>query len=192
VIKDNKLLFKSLQEHTGKAVHWKGLEDWKSAWDRCIATLSEIREEAGEILSNILRQEQGLQERITGQPGQGDALVRIKDGVIEAVWRAVLSDKPHTAPDLLQRGSPRGNYTPVIIGGPQPLDVVLFEDRDLADRVTKICKQAATILGKGDRAPRALKEVRSMKHSMGQLEDGLSALKLIPVLLQTRCDLCPV
>lgn len=192
LIRDNGLLLKSLQGHTSKAVHWKVLEEWKQAWDRCLARLSEINQEASEIKNNILEQKPGLAKRIVKESGEENALEKIQKGILEAVWRAVLSDEPYTAPDLVQIGSYGGKYTSVIIGERDAIATLSFEDKKLTKQVAEIVRQAATNLSRGDQVSKALSEVRSIRNSIGKLEEELSPLKLLPVLLQTRCDLCPV
>jgi len=192
LIRDNSLLLKSLQGHTSKAVHWKVLEEWKQAWDRCLARLSEINQEASEIKNNILEQKPGLAKRIVKESGEENALEKIQKGILEAVWRAVLSDEPYTVPDLVQIGSYGGKYTSVIIGERDAIAILSFEDKKLTKQVAEIVRQAATNLSRGDQVSKALSEVRSIRNSIGKLEEELSPLKLLPVLLQTRCDLCPV
>ena len=92
----------------------------------------------------------------------------------------------------MQIGSYGGKYTSVIIGERDAIVILSFEDKELTKQVAEIVRQAATNLSRGDQVSKALSEVRSMRNSIGKLEEELSPLRLLPVLLQTRCDLCPV
>ena len=41
VIRRNKLLFKSLRQHTREHVRWSQLDEWQVSWDRCIELVAE-------------------------------------------------------------------------------------------------------------------------------------------------------
>ncbi len=192
VLRDNKLLFKCLQAHTVKSVRWKRLEEWKQEWDRCVPDLVEMRKEAGELLNNILSQKAEIAKRIVQESGEKDAREKLLKAVLDAVWRSIESDDMDEAPNFIRIGSYGGGYTPVIVGKSRPYTVFSFKDGGLAKEVLKICRQAITILSKGDTCIRVRLEVVTMRYKITELEGELSPLKLKPVLLKTRCELCPV
>ena len=58
-------------------------------------------------------------------------------------------------------------------------------------KVVHICNVAANNLSKGDVVRSLQNEVRIMKTATGLLRETLDPLRLTPMILRTRCDLCP-
>ena len=63
--------------------------------------------------------------------------------------------------------------------------------KGLAEKVTHICELAAKNLRKGDMVQQLLPEVRTMKDATKKLREALNPVKLTPIILRTRCELCP-
>jgi len=139
-----------------------------------------------------MRQKPDLANRIVQESGEKDAQKKLLKAVLDAVWRSTQSDKLNDAPSFIRIGSYGRGYTPVIVGKNYPYTVFSFEDGGLAKEVVEICRQAITILSKGDTCIRVRLEVVTMRYKITELEEQLSPLKLKPVLLKTRCELCPV
>ncbi|MDP2916930.1 MAG: hypothetical protein Q8O16_03240, partial [Dehalococcoidia bacterium] len=53
-IRQNHLLFKALREHTMGAVHWEALDEWKAAWNGCIATMPSLRQTVKETMKSLM------------------------------------------------------------------------------------------------------------------------------------------
>ncbi len=58
-------------------------------------------------------------------------------------------------------------------------------------KVTRICNSVAENLRKGDTARQLRLEVGNMKKVCEELREMLNPVKLRPMILRTRCDLCP-
>lgn len=190
----NEMLFRSLQAHT----HEKGLRQvlntWEQAWDGCIYDVSELRKEAHSVIKNILGQEEGFLRSIKIGNGEKDSIARISDMVLEVVWQKILdgnlgSDRTtvHTVP--ITDGTTQ--FTSVGYGGK---GFIRFIDNRLAEKTAENCNWAVTNLCKGDKqdiAARLGDRVTIMNRAIKQLGEILNPLMLRPMILRTRCDLCP-
>jgi hypothetical protein len=88
------MIFKALQEHTREKVRWQALEDWKQARNNALEYSKKLRLEAIEVITNILNNRPGLKERIKTAIGGNDVTEKISDGLIENIWRGILTGKP--------------------------------------------------------------------------------------------------
>jgi plasmid stabilization system protein ParE len=67
-------------------------------------------------------------------------------------------------------------------------------DFDLAEDVAEICRWAANNLSIEERDQHISwyrDGIEAMKEAVQKLEDALDPLMLRPMILRTRCDLCP-
>jgi len=187
----NQLLFESLRAHTYGRVRWQALGEWEDAWDTCREDLAKFREEAYEIVLNILDQKPKLTDRIVKGSGKKDAIERMVDGVLHVVWPNILSGKPDQEFPLVRAMSRSDGMTEVIFGdGNLTLGLIVTEG-DLAEEVAKACKWAAKNLDKGKTTSAVAKQVNVMKERIKELEEMLDPLMLRPLILSTQCDLCP-
>ena len=70
-----------------------------------------------------------------------------------------------------------------------------LNDVELAKEVFGMCGQVVTNLRDGTKSnlvQELAKEVRQMQDTTEELEKSLDRLVLRPVILHTRCDLCPL
>lgn len=82
----------SLHEHSRDDVPWGALGQWASAWDDCVAILGWLGRKATEMITDILKQKDGLLDKI-GQSEMGQYPVqRMVDSVVKAIWQAALVD----------------------------------------------------------------------------------------------------
>jgi hypothetical protein len=185
----NLMIFKSLQDHTHEKVRWQALGQWEKAWDTCKEELAKFREEAREMMVNDLNQK--LIDRIVKESGKKDAVERMMDGVLYTVWPWILTGKPDEEFRSVQ-ATPRGDGTTEVTFGKGHLTVYLiFAELDLAKEVAKVCEGVAEKLYKRDTASALANEVNIMQEGIKELEETLHPLRLRPVILRTRCDLCP-
>ena len=194
VVRRNKMLFKSLQDHTREKVRWQALEEWKQAWNNTLEYSKELRLEATEVIGNILNNQPGLKQKIKTAIGSNDITQKISDGVRETIWRGILTGKPEQMHVL--KGSSvltEGRVWLEFCEGDSDTRLYL-DDVELANEVLGICHRAVTNLRQGiksDLVRRLADEVRQMQDRTQELEESLDGLLLRPMILRTRCELCP-
>jgi hypothetical protein len=194
VVRRNKMLFKSLHDHTREKVRWKALEEWKQARNNAIQYSKELQLEAAEVIRNNLNNSLGLETRIKTAIGANDVTEKVSDGVRETIWRGILTGKPDQmhvweGTSLVSKGRVELRF----YDGDSDTKLDL-NDVELAKEALSMCRRVVTNLREGtksDLVQRLTDEVRRMQGTTEELEISLDRLILRPVILRTRCDLCP-
>jgi len=97
----NKMLLKSLREHTREKGWWQAFEEWQQAWDTCIKGLGEVKKHIPEMVGDLLNQQKAnLKEEVEKVTGKEDVLERIVDGVIWAAWQVATASNPEEELEL--------------------------------------------------------------------------------------------
>lgn len=193
LVRQNRMLFKSLQNHTRDKVRWDLLDEWKQSWDHCIGLLGELSKEALSVVANFLNQEKDLLTRIKKGSGIQDAVEQIADAVLKTIWQRIVYDRLDPERPVVQTISD-GDTTLITLVEFSDNVVFKFTDKSLTQKATRLCDSAARNLCRGDKAQivESLKiEVGTMKKAIGQLDEMLNPLILRPMILRTRCELCP-
>jgi len=194
VVRRNRMIFKALQEHTREKVRWEALEDWKQARNNAAKYSKELQLEATEVIGNILNNQPGLKERIKTIVRGNDVIKKISDGVIENIWRGILAGKPEQI-HVLKGSSIMTEGRVWLEFYKDDSDTRLdLNDVELAKDVLDVCRWAADNLQKGNKSNlvrRLADEVHRMQDRTEKLEESLDELLLRPMILRTRCDLCP-
>lgn len=191
----NELLFKSLKEHTRARVDWDVLDQWINARGNCRISLESLRKDAREVVGNILNQESGLLTTIKKESKEGDAFNRIVEAVLSAIWRNIIDGKLSKDHRLVQSRSVGESTSKVTFVEFDDWIVLSFSNTDLANKVENICNWAINNLCRGYEE-NSVKVVANCIYQMtgaaGYFEEALDFLMLRPLILNTRCELCPV
>jgi len=190
-IRGNQLLFESLQFHTRENVQWNVLNQWKNAKDNSVENLRKLREETVKVVNNFLNQERqtDLLYRIKEGSGEDDPVDQMTEVVLTAIWQGILESEVDQESPLVHVVSEESSQDIVV----KVRDEVIFRfiDKNLAEKVTHICNLAVNNLCKGDMVQQLYCEVRKMKKATEELRQMLNPVRLTPIILRTRCDLCP-
>lgn len=196
--RENELLFQSLHDHIrGEEGRWGALERWKEARNNSAKNLDNLRKESRVVVPNYIKQEQekNLLEKnflqiIEEESRERNPAERMAEAVLNAIWRDILEDKLGQNLVQVMLGS----------GGSQCMVRVGYEtfflfnaptDTTLAKKITRICNLAVNNLEKEDMVKLLQDEVRIMKKASEELREMLNPVKLTPLILRTRCGLCP-
>jgi len=194
IIRENKMLFRSLQDHTRGKVRWQTFEEWKEALARYIGHCSSLQAEARQVLDNILNQHREFKSKLlTAGKGIKPAEYMTR-GVVEAVWRAFLAREVEEAEAFISTRSFGEHAADVYFGKEASTTSLRLDDAKLAEEVADVCRQAARnvsmkelpLLGEIKR------DTDTLDKKGKELEEMLNDLVLRPEILRTRCDLCPV
>jgi len=193
-LRQNLILFKSLQVHTHEKVDWKILDEWQNTRDVCTGTQGILWEEAGKILLNILNQKPERTDRIIKGSGKEKEQVveRMVEGMLHDVWQGILAGKPDQSPVV--QTVPAGHArVEVVFGEGRFSRNLYFTETDLAKEVEDTYLWAAKNLGieRKEDIIKLVDDVGIMRKAIDQLTEMLNPLMLRPLILRTRCDLCP-
>ena len=194
VVRRNRMIFTALQEHTREEVRWQALDEWKQARNNAAQYSRKLRLEATQVITNILNDERGLMGRTRTAVGGKDVTEKISEGLIENIWRGILTGKPERL-RVLKGGGAANSWRVWLEFYKDDSETRLdLNDSGLAMEVLNVCTRAVGNLQEGRKSALVLnlaKEVGGMQGRAKELEESLDRLVLRPVILRTRCDLCP-
>lgn len=194
VVRRNKMLLKSLQEHTRDKVRGQALEEWKEARNSAVKHSKELRLKATEVIRNNLNNCLGLEKRIKTAIGDNDVIEKIADGVIENIWRGTLTGNREEIHVVKGASVTREGQVWLTFHESDSETRFYLNDVELAKEVLSMCRQVVTNLREGtesDLVRKLTDEVSQMQARTRELEESLDELVLRPIILHTRCDLCP-
>ncbi|MBA7715548.1 hypothetical protein ES703_124599 [subsurface metagenome] len=192
-IRENELLFQSLQDHIrGEEGRWSTLEQWKEARDNSAKVLDKLRKESRVVMNNFLKleRETNLLQIIKEKSRERNPLEQMAEVALNAIWRDILEDK--LGQNLVETVLGNGGSQSMVRVGYETF--FIFDDTTLAQKLTRICNLAVNNLEKGEKSDmvKSLQdEVRTMKKASEELREMLNPIKLTPMILRTRCQLCP-
>ena len=183
-------LLDSLKQHTREKVRWQTFEEWQQVWDRTIDGLAEIRLEASSILGQMLDRDHELRDKIAA----AGILERMAAVVVEAAYRGALEGILEIGDELVQLSELHAGRFEIAVGKEGSLTAFTLTDESLAEDVAKICKAAIRGLCRGEKQHFAVTlsgHISRVQAARNELEDMLNSPVLRPLILHTRCDLCP-
>jgi len=193
-VRRNKMLLKSLQDHTRGKVRWEALEEWKQSRNNAVQYSKELRLKATQIIKNNLNERSDLENRIKTAIRDNDVIEKIADGVTENIWRGILTGKP--AQMHVVKGASLFTEGQVWLEFCESDSETRFylNNLELAKEVWSMCCQVVTNLREAtesDLVRKLTDEVSQMQARTKELEENLDGLLLRPMILRTQCDLCP-
>ncbi len=188
----NRMLLISLQEHTRGQGWWRAYEEWQEAWNMCRDALRELRGKADEVVENRINEKPSLKEEVERQSskrGRDDTVRRIVSDMLSVVWGAATGSRPV---EKFEFGEGEGRIVACFADGTFfPLGHRLIEvsvSPDMADLYKLAFKTLCQSFTD--------KSIPEMLHRMDEkieiIDDALDPFILRPLLIRTRCSLCPV
>lgn len=189
----NKMLLMSLREHTRDRGWWVAYEEWRQAWDTCIKGLLEIQKQAAELVREFFDQKANLKKEVEKVTGKEDVLERISEGVVWTAWQVATASNPEEELELRNfRVLPSVKQLRVTTGSYELRLIFTETVATLAQEVAAVCNAALRILYPQYMADEVLGKIRIMDEKIEKIDDTLDPFVLRPLLVRTRCDLCPV
>jgi hypothetical protein len=179
----NLMIFKSLQTHTGEKLRWHAFDEWKEAWDNCRVLFNNLKIEGRSGVTNILNEEADLLQEIEKRSQKEDAIQRIARATVYAIWESVVENK-------FDSRSPRVKVSYELVDR----TVAIFTEKELIESLIALCDKALEKLLNEDTVSlvkQLYDEVHNLRKAMDELAEMLNKLVLYPIILYTRCDLCP-
>lgn len=188
----NELLHKSIMEHTQGTVRWEAIEEWKESYDDCKRLLPELKHQFDRILRDTLGDIPGLEERFILTRGLGNPMERLIEEMMKVLWKGILVGSIAGATDLLGDKTishQDREVTLVTIGEKNVLqiDEVLME-RDFID----ICRDAIRKAWNTSVCREMVAGIGRMQEVRQELEAVLEPLMLRPLILKSKCFICPL
>ena len=180
----NFMLFKSLQTHTGGKIRWQALDEWKEAWDSCRELFCNLKMKGQEEVTYVLNKEPDLLQEIKKRWEEEGTISRMALAIVYAIWESV----------ILKKFNPKD---PIVKVSFELIDriVAIFTEKELNKKLIVLCNDVLETLLKEEDTLKLVKrlcdEVHEMRKAMDELAGVLNRLVLYPIILHTKCDLCP-
>ncbi len=117
------------------------------------------------------------------------------NGVIEAVYRATIDCKTDQAKETAEyiRIQQRGDNVAVVFGRDTYITELTLPNPKLVEEAAHVCREVVGhIFTEHLSVLRGMSEaINTMRDSRHYLLDRLDELRLTPLILRTRCELCP-
>lgn len=198
--REKELLFKSLKTHTCEEIRWEDILDnrWGKARDNCAKIIPKLRRKTSKVVNDFVNQEReaNLLRNIREASAEKDPVERMAEAVLGAIWQDILEDKLNQEGPRFEMVSKSKETSYAVYPKPKHRGGVVLAfsgdtSKRLAEKVTRICNLAANNLRRGKMAGSLKDEVRTMKDATEKLREMLNPVRLTPIILRTRCDLCP-
>jgi hypothetical protein len=152
--------------------------------------------QASKFIGTVVSQEAVAKDNIDTLKSDQTLANSMIRGVVEVVCRAVLDGKSDEIQEIQGYINTRQleSKVAVLFGRDTSTTDLVVADKALAEEVTKICRQVVSSLFRGDTSAvvhMMVGGLRNMRKHRQYLIDKLDELRLTPLILRTRCDLCP-
>lgn len=183
-VRECQMLLKSLQDHTREKVHWKLLDQWKEAWNRCIVHLSGLEKYIKVVADEIVSKDtDGIIDSINKKRETDTAAQQMAQAVLNVIWQSIINGTldPENPKIILSYKSINDSVDILI-------EKELFEGLDAILRpvAEEFCTNKKQIIIKP-----LIDDVLRMNETINKFEEMLNPLILRPLILRTRCELCP-
>ena len=196
--RSNELLFKSLLDHAQESTVSKSLQEWGKAWDNSLFLFQKFRDETTEMIRNFLSQDKINVEQVVDGTEKEDPISSIVEDILRSLWNKLLRD-PEGAKEswvkLELRDRINDQYavqTEIKLDDNVVLklmnkNVAVQLIRILEMSIANICKlHKETILDP------LHNNIIIMGKAIGNLDELLNPIRLRPMIIRSKCDMCPI
>lgn len=190
--RQNEVLFESLRAHTREKVCWESLDKWKAGWDACGDALHELRNEID------TRQKANINEN----PKLVGALLRlmwqqgretIKDDFVRILWQVLIDSGTGTDSTASESIQESKRLADGLTGRVFQKTKLSQHYRDmLKSETVNIVEDLLAQLSGSAHIGRVANSLQRMAEVHRELAQNLNPLVLRPLILSTRCRICPV
>jgi len=172
--RQNKFLFKALKIHTEQQGQWRPMQNWMKARDDSRNRVEDIRLEARRIIERFIKlEDQTMQSKIESSTTVDKMTYRITEAIFEHITsHGLTGDLPSVTVNKLLKS----------------------KDNGLEFKIGRICKNTVNNLYRPEPSQYIQSldtAIRTMKKSMAQIEEAFDGIILRPLLLNSRCQMCP-
>ncbi len=190
-IRQNHILFDSLKQHTQYRVNWSSLDSWLAARDDWHSGREQLEVAVSRLVREMVNKHGGGSVGSTlRHPGTNDKMVR---GIIETTYYALV-DNEFQEPDKYIKAKGLQTSCAIFFGGDTSDTELVIEDTKIAVIIAGYCKDIVKLLFAQQESliiENMAASLARMREAHNELTDKLDELRLTPIILQTKCDICP-
>ena len=199
--REQQLLFESLKVHTEGKVRWEVLDNWKVARDKCADIVPKLRNEITAVVDKSISQQKmaGTMQQVKKLMAKDmDSKKRIEDIILNHLWQSVYWDKMYPeSPRFVTEieGKNMSIISRDIDVRSRDVTVFTFADpnhKSSVENLTRLFNSTVDALIKGGEVQSLSNEVGNIKKAYKEIGEMLTPVKLKPMIINSRCELCPV
>lgn len=187
----NHLVYESLKEHTRGKIRWEAFDEWQTGWDGCLDALRQLRSDI-RLKINEKMESEGTGDSFTRLLGE-QIKPKFEGEFMKVIWRSLVdrnigqisggNDDIEISKRLASYLIGENTEEPVI-----PSSLLSVLKSVVMDIITSLVKDSSSI-----KLIRRLDQgLKKMSKAYLVFEEKLNPMVLRPLLLSTRCRLCPV
>lgn len=201
VIRMNELLFKSLRDHTQRRVPWQALDLWKEARNDCVEDIIRMKSEISKVFTNILEQKPGLGKKLDGIYKNANVIENVIEGILINMWLNGVTDVKSKVTVMKGVSLNRQGTAWIVFHNKASEETNCTFEREAPNDNVLLAKEVSGVSiwaienllkGRNDLIQDIKRDVYKMQENTGRLEAVLNHLVLRPIILNTRCDICPI
>jgi len=184
--RQSRMLLMSLREHTRDQGWWWAYEEWQEAWNTCRDAFRELRREADEVVEKRINSKSSLKEEVKRQISEEKGVMkRILEGVLWGVWWTGTTGKP------VEFQTDENRI--IAVCGDRTYDFAYRSSEvSLVADMAEVLKLSYETLYQSFNDKGIPEMLRRMEEKIEVIDDALDPFVLRPLLVRTRCELCPV
>jgi len=190
-IRRNELLFESLKEHTAEKMRWDLLTDWMEGWDTCHRVFPGLMTLTGEVIGTTFNGLPGFDEWFVTGREQSRPLEILKEGILDVLWKAIVAGEVNAAADSIQSEKVELNKEEILRITVGLQNLFQRDNREMDPSVTSYCRGVIDVLWDTGEVKEIRRAVEKMEGVVGALEGVLEREMVRPLILRTRCRICP-
>jgi transcriptional regulator with XRE-family HTH domain len=187
--RQNKMLLMSLREHTREKEWWQAFEEWQEGWNICQGVLQELRKEANEVVVNLINETPSIKGEVERRAKEErDTIRNMISDVLWLVWWAGTGKPVEEIEYQTEEGRVAarfGDKTYYTMGH-------RISEDSLGQDMAEVYKSAFETLCHSFTNKNVVEMLHSMDENIKVIDDTLDPFVLRPLLVRTRCGLCPV
>jgi transposase-like protein len=185
--RQNKMLMSSLREHTREKGWWQAFDEWQEAWNTCRSALQKLRGEANELVEKLINEKPNLKEEAERRiKEERDTVERIISDVLWLVWWA------DTGKPVAKFGVKEGRVVAYFGDGTYHTIGHRLSEDSLCQDMKEVSIFAFETLCQSFSNKSIAEMLHRMDKNIEVIDDALDPFVLRPLLVRTRCELCPV
>jgi hypothetical protein len=194
IVRHNKMLFQCLQDHTGEKVPWQLLREWQQIFTLYTKHCNDLQVESRVVVDNLIGKQADLRSLIQDMNEGQEIIEKMACGVVEALWRGMTNGEIIKERIFIAAKDMRGGNAMVSFGKEGSVMAFTLDAMKLAKDVVDLCKLAVNSLLTGKElllVQKVAANIAEMEQKAKDLDEKLDDLVLRPLILRTRCELCP-
>lgn len=183
--RQNSLIYKSIQQHTADIIRWEIISEWEEGRKTRLEVKPGIEKSITYLVNSLYIKLPNLAESFTSPLPKK----KLKEEISNAFWKEITTGEPGN--DIVKvemAGSSGENVLRITVGN---ISFLQNPDPNWDLSFSECCRQAINELHDTREVKELIKAVGQMQQVVGELEETLDPLVLRPLILRTRCRLCP-